>query len=134
MRGKRFPDQTDWLSFFEKMQDAGFEKEMPVEYQDLTFRFENQEERFVVTMSLAMKEFTLKVVRKKTESVLGIYDFKTVQHVEIKKDRKEEKELLLILEHHDDFITTIDRNHIFTFLSSHGQRTFFWRINRSLIL
>ncbi|MGG3093676.1 hypothetical protein ABEP05_16700 [Bacillus safensis] len=44
MRGKRFPDQTDWLSFFEKMPDAGFEKEMPVEYQDLTFRFENQEE------------------------------------------------------------------------------------------
>ncbi len=72
MRGKRFPDQTDWLSFFEKMPDAGFEKEMPVEYQDLTFRFENQEERFVVDMSLAMREFTLKVVRKKTESVLGI--------------------------------------------------------------
>ncbi|PCK12978.1 MULTISPECIES: hypothetical protein [Bacillus] len=108
MRGKRFPDQTDWLSFFEKMPDAGFEKEMPVEYQDLTFRFENQEERFVVGMSLAMREFTLKVVRKKTESVLGIYDFKTVQHVEIKKDRKEEKELLLILEHHDDFLTTIE--------------------------
>lgn len=114
MRGKRFPDQTDWLSFFEKMPDAGFEKEMPVEYQDLTFRFENQEERFVVNMSLAMQEFTLKVVRKKTESVLGIYDFKTVQHVEIKKDRKEEKELLLILEHHDDFITTIE----ITFLPS----------------
>ncbi|CAM5586088.1 hypothetical protein BSAF29S_01992 [Bacillus safensis subsp. safensis] len=36
-------------------------------------------------MSLAMQEFTLKVVRKKTESVFGIYDFKTVQHVEIKK-------------------------------------------------
>lgn len=108
MRGKRFPDQTDWLSFFEKMPDGGFEKEMPVEYQDLTFRFENQEERFVVDMSLAMREFTLKVVRKKTESVLGIYDFKTVQHVEIKKDRKEEKELLLILEHHDDFLTTIE--------------------------
>ncbi|GLF91208.1 hypothetical protein Saga11_24670 [Bacillus safensis] len=114
MRGKRFPDQTDWLSFFEKMPYKGFEKEMPIEYQDLTFRFENQEERFVVTMSLAMKEFTLKVVRKKTEAILGIYDFKTVQHVEIKKDRKGEKELLLILDHHDDFITTIE----ITFLPS----------------
>ncbi|WP_406846041.1 hypothetical protein [Bacillus safensis] len=30
MRGKRFPDQTDWLSFFEKIPDARFEKEMPV--------------------------------------------------------------------------------------------------------
>ncbi|CAM5318798.1 hypothetical protein BSAF29S_02173 [Bacillus safensis subsp. safensis] len=68
-----------------------------------------------MNMSLAMQEFTLKVVRKKTESVFGIYDFKTVQHVEIKKkDRKEEKELLLILEHHDDFITTIE----ITFLPS----------------
>ncbi|MEC3738070.1 hypothetical protein P9154_18235 [Bacillus safensis] len=67
-----------------------------------------------MNMSLAMKEFSLNVVRKKTESVLGIYDFKTVQHVEIKKDRKEEKELLLILEHHDDFITTIE----ITFLPS----------------
>ncbi|MCY7492638.1 hypothetical protein [Bacillus safensis] len=64
---------------------------MPVEYQDLTFRFENQDERFVVNMSLAMKEFSLNLVRKMTESVLGIYDFKTVQHVEIKKDRKKEK-------------------------------------------
>ncbi|MBR3378874.1 MAG: hypothetical protein IKG72_01855, partial [Bacillus sp. (in: Bacteria)] len=73
-----------------------------------------QDERFVVDMSLAMREFTLKFVRKKTESVLGIYDFKTVQHAEIKKDRKEEKELLLILEHHDDFITTIE----ITFLPS----------------
>ncbi|WP_339206908.1 hypothetical protein NSQ36_04665 [Bacillus sp. FSL W8-1143] len=52
MRGKRFPDQTDWLSFFETEPDERFEKGMPIEYQSLTFRFENQDERFVVTMYL----------------------------------------------------------------------------------
>ncbi|MFX0111811.1 hypothetical protein [Bacillus pumilus] len=76
MRGKRFPDKTDWLSFFETEPDERFEKGMPIEYQSLTFRFENQDERFVVTMYLGSQEFTLKAVRKKDGSVLGIYDFK----------------------------------------------------------
>ncbi|MCY7691666.1 hypothetical protein MH111_14510 [Bacillus altitudinis] len=57
---------------------------MPIEYQDLTFRFENEEERFVVTMSLGVQEFSLKAVRKKDASVLGVYAFKTVRHVEKK--------------------------------------------------
>ncbi len=35
---------------------------MPIEYQDLTFRFENEKERFVVTMSLGVQEFSLKAV------------------------------------------------------------------------
>lgn len=39
MRGKRFPDETDWLSFFETEPDERFEKGMPIEYQSLTFRF-----------------------------------------------------------------------------------------------
>lgn len=108
MRGKRFPDETDWLSFFETEPDERFERGMPIEYQNLTFRFENQDERFVVTMYLGNQEFTLKAVRKKDASVLGIYDFKTVQHVEIKKDRPNEKELLTIVEAYDDFITTVE--------------------------
>ncbi|MBR0590904.1 MULTISPECIES: hypothetical protein [Bacillus] len=108
MRGKRFPDKTDWLSFFETEPDERFEKGMPIEYQSLTFRFENQDERFVVTMYLGSQEFTLKAVRKKDGSVLGIYDFKTVQHVEIKKDKQYEKELLIIVEAYGDFITTVE--------------------------
>lgn len=108
MRRKRFPDETDWLSFFETEPDERFERGMPIEYQNLTFRFENQDERFVVTMYLGSQEFTLKAVRKKEASVLGIYDFKTVQHVEIKKDRPNEKELLIIVEAYDDFITTVE--------------------------
>ncbi|MGA3851998.1 hypothetical protein ACPCW1_03725 [Bacillus pumilus] len=108
MRGKRFPDETDWLSFFETEPDERFEKGMPIEYQSLTFRFENQDERFVVTMYLGSQEFTLKAVRKKEGSVLGIYDFKTVQHVEIKKDKQYEKELLIIVEAYGDFITTVE--------------------------
>ncbi|MCY7618420.1 MULTISPECIES: hypothetical protein [Bacillus] len=108
MRGKRFPDETDWLSFFETEPDERFERGMPIEYQNLTFRFENQDERFVVTMYLGNQEFTLKAVRKKDAFVLGIYDFKTVQHVEIKKDRPNEKELLIIVEAYDDFITTVE--------------------------
>lgn len=108
MRRKRFPDETDWLSFFETEPDERFERGMPIEYQNLTFRFENQDERFVVTMYLGSQEFTLKAVRKKEASVLGIYDFKTVQHVEMKKDRPNEKELLIIVEAYDDFITTVE--------------------------
>ncbi|WP_366597167.1 hypothetical protein AB0R87_04660 [Bacillus pumilus] len=108
MRGKRFPDKTDWLSFFETEPDERFEKGMPIEYQSLTFRFENQDERFVVTMYLGSQEFTLKAVRKKDGSVLGIYDFKTVQHVEIKKNKQYEKELLIIVEAYGDFITTVE--------------------------
>ncbi|MEK4182592.1 MULTISPECIES: hypothetical protein [unclassified Bacillus (in: firmicutes)] len=46
MRGKRFPDETDWLSFFETEPDERFEKGMPIEYQSLTFRFENQDEQY----------------------------------------------------------------------------------------
>ncbi|PRR91865.1 MULTISPECIES: hypothetical protein [unclassified Bacillus (in: firmicutes)] len=108
MRGKRFPDETDWLSFFETEPDERFERGMPIEYQNLTFRFENQDERFVVTMYLGSQEFTLKAVRKKDSSVLGIYDFKTVQHIEIKKDQKYEKELLIIVKAYGDFITTVE--------------------------
>ncbi|WP_342497755.1 hypothetical protein [Bacillus sp. FSL R7-0672] len=108
MQGKRFPDETDWLSFFETEPDERFEKGMPIEYQSLTFRFENQDERFVVKMYLGSQEFTLKAVRKKDGSFLGIYDFKTVQHVEIKKDKQYEKELLIIVEAHGDFITTVE--------------------------
>lgn len=37
MRRKQFPDRTDWLSFFETWPDEGFERDMPIEYQDLTF-------------------------------------------------------------------------------------------------
>ncbi|PCK22419.1 hypothetical protein CEY02_04470 [Bacillus pumilus] len=114
MRRKRFPDETDWLSFFETEPDEELEQQMPIEYQDVTFRFENQEEKFVVTMSLEMQEVYLKVVRKMNASVLGIYDFKTVRHVEIKKDRQKEKELLLILDTRDRFITTVE----ITFLPS----------------
>ncbi|MBD3861005.1 hypothetical protein IEE86_14825 [Bacillus sp. 28A-2] len=108
MRRTQFPDQTDWLSFFETEPDERFERGMPIEYQDLTFRFENQDERFVVTMYLGGQEFTLTAVRKKDGSVLGIYDFKTVQHVEIKKDNQYEKELLIIVEAYGDFITTVE--------------------------
>ncbi|MGX9292186.1 hypothetical protein ACSLGF_13520 [Bacillus sp. A015] len=68
----------------------------------------------MVTMSLEMQEFYLKAVRKMNASVLGIYDFKTVRHVEIKKDRQKEKELLLILDTRDRFITTVE----ITFLPS----------------
>ncbi|MFP3421238.1 hypothetical protein R0K19_17700 [Bacillus sp. SIMBA_161] len=46
--------------------------------------------------------------------VLGINDVKTVQDVEIKKDRKGEKELLLILDTRNRFITTSE----ITFLPS----------------
>ncbi len=108
MRGKRFPDETDLLSFFETEPDGRFEKGMPIEYQNLTFRFENQDERIVVTMYLGSQEFTLKAVRKKDGSILGIYDFKTVQHVEIKKDNQYEKELLIIVEAYGDFMTTVE--------------------------
>ncbi|GJI60557.1 hypothetical protein BATMR_35850 [Bacillus altitudinis] len=114
MRRKQFPDRTDWLSFFETRPDEGFERDMPIEYQDLTFRFENEEERFVVTMSLGVQEFSLKAVRKKDASVLGVYAFKTVQHVEIKKDRQHEKELLIILDGVERFVITIE----ITFLPS----------------
>ncbi|WP_458110209.1 hypothetical protein [Bacillus zhangzhouensis] len=115
LRRKRFPNEAEWLSFFETEPDEGFERVMPIEYQDLTFRFENQEERFVITMSLEMKEFYLKIVRKEDAKVSGIYDFKTVGRIDIKKDRQGEKELLLILD--DDrhrFITSIE----ITFLPS----------------
>ncbi|WP_224925083.1 hypothetical protein [Bacillus pumilus] len=108
MHGKRFPDEPDLLSFFETEPDERFEKGMPIEYQNLTFRFENQDERFVVTMYLGSQEFTLKAVRKKDGSILGIYDFKTVQHVEIKKDNQDEKELLIIVEAYGDFMTTVE--------------------------
>ncbi|MBU8698354.1 hypothetical protein [Bacillus pumilus] len=108
MRGKRFPDETDLLSFFETEPDGRFEKGMPIEYQNLTFRFENQDERIVVTMYLGSQELTLKAVRKKDGSILGIYDFKTVQHVEIKKDNQYEKELLIIVEAYGDFMTTVE--------------------------
>ncbi|MBU8639004.1 hypothetical protein [Bacillus pumilus] len=108
MHGKRFPDETDLLSFFETEPDGRFEKGMPIEYQNLTFRFENQDERFVVTMYLGSQEFKLKAVRKKDGSILGIYDFKTVQHVEIKKDNQDEKELLIIVEAYGDFMTTVE--------------------------
>ncbi|MDF9416456.1 hypothetical protein [Bacillus altitudinis] len=114
MRRKQFPDRTDWLSFFETRPDEGFERDMPIEYQDLTFRFENEEERFVVTMSLGVQEFSLKAVRKKDASVLGVYAFKTVRHVEIKKDRQHEKELLIILDGVERFVITIE----ITFLPS----------------
>ena len=108
MRRKQLPDRTDWLSFFETWPDEGFERDMPIEYQDLTFRFENEEERFVVTMSLGVQEFSLKAVRKKDASVLGGYAFKTVRHVEIKKDSQHEKELLIILDGAERFVTTIE--------------------------
>ncbi|MGM5473937.1 hypothetical protein [Bacillus pumilus] len=108
MHGKRFPDEPDLLSFFETEPDERFEKGMPIEYQNLTFRFENQDERFVVMMYLGSQEFTLKAVRKKDGSILGIYDFKTVQHVEIKKDNQDEKELLIIVEAYGDFMTTVE--------------------------
>ncbi|WP_144471961.1 hypothetical protein [Bacillus pumilus] len=108
MHGKRFPDEPDLLSFFETEPDERFEKGMPIEYQNLTFRFENQDERFVVTMYLGSQEFKLKAVRKKDGSILGIYDFKTVQHVEIKKDNQDEKELLIIVEAYGDFMTTVE--------------------------
>lgn len=108
MHGKRFPDEPDLLSFFETEPDERFEKGMPIEYQNLTFRFENQDERFVVTMYLGSQEFTLKAVRKKDGSILGIYDFKTVQQVEIKKDNQDEKELLIIVEAYGDFMTTVE--------------------------
>ncbi|AVI40300.1 hypothetical protein [Bacillus pumilus] len=108
MHGKRFPDEPDLFSFFETEPDERFEKGMPIEYQNLTFRFENQDERFVVTMYLGSQEFTLKAVRKKDGSILGIYDFKTVQHVEIKKDNQYEKELLIIVEAYGDFMTTVE--------------------------
>ncbi|WP_342491556.1 hypothetical protein MKX52_04445 [Bacillus sp. FSL R5-0422] len=108
MHGKRFPDEPDLLSFFETEPDERFEKGMPIEYQNLTFRFENQDERIVVTMYLGSQEFKLKAVRKKDGSILGIYDFKTVQHVEIKKDNQDEKELLIIVEAYGDFMTTVE--------------------------
>ncbi|MGN7329379.1 hypothetical protein [Bacillus pumilus] len=108
MHGKRFPDEPDLLSFFETEPDGRFEKGMPIEYQNLTFRFESQDERFVVTMYLGSQELTLKAVRKKDGSILGIYDFKTVQHVEIKKDNQDEKELLIIVEAYGDFMTTVE--------------------------
>lgn len=114
MGRKQFPDQSDWLSFFETMPVEWFERDMPIEYQDLTFRFENQEVRFVVTMLLGVQEFSLKAVRKKDASVLGVYDFKTVRHVEIKKDRQHEKELLIILDDVDRFVITVE----ITFLPS----------------
>ncbi|MGX9292185.1 hypothetical protein ACSLGF_13515 [Bacillus sp. A015] len=41
MRRKRFPDETDWLSFFETEPDEELDQQMPIEYQDVTFRFEN---------------------------------------------------------------------------------------------
>lgn len=87
---------------------------MPIEYQDLTFRFENEVERFVVTRSLGVQEFSLKAVRKKDASVLGVYAFKTVRHVEIKKDRQYEKELLILLDGVERFVITIE----ITFLPS----------------
>lgn len=93
---------------FETEPDERFEKGMPIEYQNLTFRFENQDERFVVTMYLGSQEFTLKAVRKKDGSILGIYDFKTVQQVEIKKDNQDDKELLIIVEAYGDFMTTVE--------------------------
>ncbi|MEW6979918.1 MAG: hypothetical protein ACQEUO_13790 [Bacillota bacterium] len=51
------------IGFLFLKQPVGMlEKQMPIEYQEVTFRFEDQEERFVVTMSLAMQEFSLEVV------------------------------------------------------------------------
>ncbi|AVM23119.1 hypothetical protein [Bacillus pumilus] len=108
MQGKRFPDETDLLSFFETEPDERFEKGMPIEYQSLTFRFENQDERFVVKMYLGSQEFALKAVRKKDGSILGIYDFKNVKHAEIKKDNQYEKELLIIVDAYGDFMTTVE--------------------------
>nr|WP_281201513.1 hypothetical protein [Bacillus altitudinis] len=60
--------------FFETWPDEGFERDIPIEYQDLTFRFENEEERFVVTMSLGVQEFSLKAVRKKEKELLILLD------------------------------------------------------------
>lgn len=89
---------------------------MPIEYQDLTFRFENEEERFVVTMSLGVQEFSLKAVRKKDASVLGVYAFKTVRHVE-KRIGRDEKELLIQLDGVERFVITVITIEI-TFLPS----------------
>ncbi|WP_078410762.1 hypothetical protein [Priestia abyssalis] len=105
---KHFPDELEFISLFSSEPVKRY-NDLPFEYEESTFRFENATETFIVKMRPIDGEFLLEVKNKNDGALIAHYDFKTVGNLEIIKDDKESSKVLLFLD--DDrtrFITTVE--------------------------
>ncbi|WP_432355594.1 hypothetical protein [Sporosarcina sp. A2] len=98
-----FPEENDFLSLFEcepTLLDST-SKDLPFYYNEATYRFSNEEEDFIVTLSPSYGEVKIQVTHRSSNRLLSLLDLKRVGKFEITVDKKDHSSVLLSVVNED---------------------------------
>lgn len=91
-----FPSEIDFLSLFEcEPTLLDNLKDYPFYYNEETYKFSNNEEDFVISISPSYGEVKLQVTKCDSKKLLSLLDLKRVEKFEIKTNKKENSSVLL---------------------------------------
>jgi hypothetical protein len=96
-----YPSEIDFISLFECLPVKKDDDEL-FEYNESTFRFQNNQYKYKVMVCPFYHQFSLIVQETQGNKLIGRYNFQTVSKIEILTDKKDESSMRLFLEHNRD--------------------------------
>ncbi|ETI69378.1 hypothetical protein [Neobacillus vireti] len=98
-----FPEENDYLSLFECEPTLldNTSKDLPFYNNKATYRFSNEEEDFIVTLSPSYGEVKIQVTQRASKRLLSLLDLKRVDKFEITADKKDHSSVLLTVVNED---------------------------------
>lgn len=104
-----YPEENELLSLFEC--EPSF-LEAPSDsidffYNEATYKFSNQDEDFIVTISPSYSEVKIRVTNRISKNLITYLDLRRVYQFEIIEDKKDSSRILMKVEG-DDYLQTIE--------------------------